>query len=322
MLGLPAIEEAVRRARRRSRPRARPRRRQRLLEGGVVLRRDVRVLAGLQCEHGRLNPRRRLDRPGLAVALAGRAVEADGAREPVAARGGEPRLPPAEAEADREDALARPPSGERSQATAAAMSDWMVACSSGPRAPCTGSRRRACRRPRCGRTSRSRPRRSRARRSGARAPRRSGRDRARRAGRRCRRPRGRQASRRRPRSCVPSAEPRTRSSVRDRRAGDHGDGRQRVEFEAHARSLRRPTGVASPRWAICRSRRSRTCSAHGGASRPTCGRRRCTAMPRSASWSARTSGSSTRTICPSAPSRCAAASTSWPSSRRRSAPVA
>ena len=102
----------------------------------------------------------------------GAPVEADSAGEVVPARGGEPRVAAAEAEADREDAL-QPAS--RRCATPAPTS----ACTpSGGRllgrAACTRSRRRASRRRRCGRSSRTPPPRTRARRSGARAPRRSG----------------------------------------------------------------------------------------------------------------------------------------------------
>ena len=232
--------------------------------------------------------------PGCAVALAERAVEADRAREPVTARRGQPRMAPAEAEADREDALARAALGRAQPRDGRGdigldggrlglrhvlhVGEVVVALAHSAGAAEVVDRDGG---------------RTRARRSAARAPRRSGRDRGRRAGRRCRRTRGRQASRRRPRSCVPSAEERTRSRCETAAPAISGMGGSGVEFEAHARSLRaerrpgrdakwqsaasaiwlprgggrRPTGVASPGWAICRSRRSRTCSAHGGGSR-------------------------------------------------------
>ena len=178
------------------------------VEGGVVRSGDVGVGARLQREHGRCHLLRQLHRPGLAVALAGRAVEAHGAREAVTACRGEPRVAPAEAEADGEDVLARAALGRAQPRDRGA--DVRLHARPGPsgrRAPGSRSRRRAWRRRRCGRSSRSRRRRSRARRSAGRAPRRSGRARGRRAGRRCRRPRGRPAPRRRPRAACrrPSA---------------------------------------------------------------------------------------------------------------------
>src|SRR5947207_1389133 len=63
---------------------------ERSLEGGVLIGGDVLVGAGLEREDRRLDLGCALDRPGTAAALAGHAVEADRAREPVPARGGEP----------------------------------------------------------------------------------------------------------------------------------------------------------------------------------------------------------------------------------------
>src|SRR4051794_9012305 len=81
--------------------------RERAIEGRVLLGRDVRVVAGLERKDWRLHLRGQLNRSGMPVALPQRAVEADRAREPVFARRGEPGMAPAEAEPDRENALAR-----------------------------------------------------------------------------------------------------------------------------------------------------------------------------------------------------------------------
>jgi hypothetical protein len=76
---------------------------ERLVEGCVVLREDVRVVARLEREDRRLELGRPLRRAGRAVPLDGRAVEADRARETVAAGRREPGVSSAEAEADGED---------------------------------------------------------------------------------------------------------------------------------------------------------------------------------------------------------------------------
>ena len=76
------------------------------VEGGVVLGGDVLVVAGLEREDRGGDLARALGRARLPVALAGHAVEADGARQAVPGRGGEPGVAAAEAEADREDRLA------------------------------------------------------------------------------------------------------------------------------------------------------------------------------------------------------------------------
>ena len=62
--------------------------------------------ARLQSQHRRFELAGALDRARTAVALAGDAVEADRAGQPVAAGGREPRVMPAEAEAHREDGSA------------------------------------------------------------------------------------------------------------------------------------------------------------------------------------------------------------------------
>ena len=224
-----------------------------------------------------------------------------------------------------------PPSGDRSHATAAAMSAWtmparlrhvlhvrevVVALAGAARFD---------------RTSRSRRRRSRARPGAARAPRRSGRDPARRAARRCQRTRVRQASPRRRRSASrrpsrgrdPDARPLRRRSrgwaaasrVRSTRA------ESTHTRDGSADGCRLPR-VASPGWAICRSRRSRTCSAHAGASRPICGRRRSTRYAALSELVGADVRVKHENHLPSARSRCAAASTSWPSSPATSAPAA
>src|SRR5262245_55246105 len=77
--------------------------RQGALEGVVVLCGDVRVVTRLEGEDRRLELVGSLRRPGLAVPQPRHAVEAHGAGEAVPARGGQPRVPAAEAEADRED---------------------------------------------------------------------------------------------------------------------------------------------------------------------------------------------------------------------------
>ena len=120
--------------------------------------RDRGRRACLQGEDRRLISPAQLDGAGLAVALAGHAVEADGARESVAARRGEPGVAAAEAEADGEDAVAsRPPaSAARRPRRHVGLDD--VGRRSARRAPCTGSRRRACRLRPCGRSSRTRSR--------------------------------------------------------------------------------------------------------------------------------------------------------------------
>src|SRR5207248_5661400 len=65
---------------------------------------DVPVCARLQGEDRTLDLGDPVDRPRRAVAAGpGPAVEADRAGQPVAGGGGEPRLPAAHAEADRED---------------------------------------------------------------------------------------------------------------------------------------------------------------------------------------------------------------------------
>src|SRR5437764_7016043 len=77
--------------------------RERLLEGCVVLGGDVRVRAALEREHRRLDLPGARDRPRVAVAVAGHAVEADRTGKVVAARGCEPGVVPTEPEAERED---------------------------------------------------------------------------------------------------------------------------------------------------------------------------------------------------------------------------
>ncbi len=71
---------------------------------GVVVGRDVRVVAGLEREDRRHHLAGALRRAGRAVgALSRPAVEADRAGEPVTSRRGQPRVAAAHAEADRED---------------------------------------------------------------------------------------------------------------------------------------------------------------------------------------------------------------------------
>ena len=91
---------------------------ERLLEGCVVLGRDVLVGAGLERKDRSLQLSGALDRPRCPVAPFARpAVETDRACEPVTARRREPGVPAAEAEAEREDRRRRP--CERRYSTAA-----------------------------------------------------------------------------------------------------------------------------------------------------------------------------------------------------------
>ena len=166
-------------------------------------------------------------------------VEADRAREAVPARRREPRVATAEAEADGEDRACR------TRAACARSADVGL----DPlrrrllrRGPCTETRRRACRRRRCARSSRTRRRRCRARRSAARAPRRTGRGRGRPAGsRRPFRP-ARPAVAAKAAKRLPSAASSDEVVVRDRRARDDRDRRQRVELEAHGVKIRECRG--------------------------------------------------------------------------------
>ena len=112
--------------------------------------------------------------------LARAPVEADGAGEAVAARGREPRVAAAHAEADREDR--RSPRVPAARRRTRRRRPGSRPASRPARVACTRSRRRASRRRRCGRSSRRRSPRSPARRSAARAPRRSDRGRGRRGG--------------------------------------------------------------------------------------------------------------------------------------------
>src|SRR5438067_9998860 len=98
-----AVEEAVRRSREGHDLVLDPRVLQRLVEGRVVLGRDVRVVATLEREHWRRDLGGALGRARMAVALAGHAVEADRTGKVVAARGCQPGVVPAETEAERED---------------------------------------------------------------------------------------------------------------------------------------------------------------------------------------------------------------------------
>ncbi len=86
--------------------------------------RDARVVAAHEAEDRRRHLARPLDRPGGTVRTpeSRSSVEADRPGEPMSARGGEPGVAPAEAEADREDMRIAPPSGDRRYATPAATS--------------------------------------------------------------------------------------------------------------------------------------------------------------------------------------------------------
>ena len=99
-----SVEEAVRGARVRDELVFDSRSRERRLEGGIVLGRDVRVVARLEGEDRPRHLPRPLDRPGRAIgAFSGAPVEANRSGEPMAARRGEPGVAAAHAEADGED---------------------------------------------------------------------------------------------------------------------------------------------------------------------------------------------------------------------------
>ena len=157
-----------------------------------------------------MNSRRALRRAGVAVALAGRAVEADRAGEVVTTGRGEPGVAAAEAEADREDGRGSRRGRRCSTAARDVQLDPL-----GRRlrdvVHVGEARRRACRRPASVRSSRRRPRRSRVPRSGARPLGRSGRARGRRGGRRRRRVSGSSGSAANAANRVPSADSSVRS---------------------------------------------------------------------------------------------------------------